>query len=182
MYVHSVKSVVLHQKASQNRLVQFRQNHSRFHKIESFESKQKKDPKNKKPRSPQMRQSRKPRKMGHFLVHRMGTRKSPLSYTNYPSYLNYVEKMCTEFGKLNQFDLNTPLSSIFQEYKGKLIYEDLMHLVKCNLYRLICGSYICPSLSKDEATFSANDFKDIGVKDHVLDPSRAKKIDDQLPL
>ena len=105
-----------------------------------------------------------------------------ISFDGDPSYLNYVEKMCTEFDKLNQLDLNSPLSSIFKEYTGTLIYEDLMHLVKCDRYRLTCGSDICPSLSKDEATFNVNDFKDIGVKDHVLDASRAKKMDDHLPL
>lgn len=37
-------------------------------------------------------------------------------------------------------------------------------------FKILCTlSDICPNLSKDEATVNVNDFKDIGVKGHVLD-------------
>ena len=53
--------------------------------------------------------------------------------------------MCTGFDKIDQIDLNKPLSSAFTDYKGIHIFEDPMHLVKCYRYRLVCGSDICSS-------------------------------------
>lgn len=105
-----------------------------------------------------------------------------ISFDGDPKYLDFVNNMCLEIEKIDKCDLNKPLSSIFTEYKGILIFEDLMHLVKCCRYRLVCGSDICPSLSSDVATFNVDSFRDIGVKDHVLDSSKSKKMDDNLPL
>ena len=105
-----------------------------------------------------------------------------ISFDGDPAYLNYVDNMCTEIENIHECDLNKPLSKVFTKYDGVNIYEDMMHLVKCLRYRLICGSKICPSLSKDEATFDVSDFRAIGVKEHVLDSNKSKKMDDNLPL
>lgn len=90
--------------------------------------------------------------------------------------------MCSENQNLDKLNLHLPLSSLFEDFDGILAYEDMLHLTKFDRYRLICGSYICPSLSKDESTFNVDSFRDVGVKDYVLDPLRAKKMDDNLPL
>lgn len=54
----------------------------------------------------------------------------------------------------------------------------MYHLTKCCRYRLVCGSYICPLLSNDTATFNVEDFKALGIKDYILDKSKTKKMDD----
>ncbi|KAK8887912.1 hypothetical protein M9Y10_038971 [Tritrichomonas musculus] len=104
------------------------------------------------------------------------------SFDGDPGYLCYIEERCLKFIKLYEYDLKKPLSKIFSDTDIYSIYEDLLHLVKCCHYRLVCGSYICPSLSKDEATFNVNDFLDIGGPAYVLDQSRSKKMDDTLPI
>lgn len=74
------------------------------------------------------------------------------------------------------------MSKLITKYKNPSIFEDPLHLVKCNGYRLLCGSKICPSLSKDEATFDKDAFKDLGIKDYILDNSKVEKIDDKLAI
>ena len=105
-----------------------------------------------------------------------------ISFDGDVSYLKYVEEMCNQIDKLEKLDLKCPLSTLFKEYCGPLIFEDLLHLVKCDRYRIVCGSRICPTLSKDEATFCREDFKDLNIKDYILDPSKSKKMDDNLPI
>lgn len=105
-----------------------------------------------------------------------------ISFDGDPSYLHFVENMCEEICIIDKLDLKQPLSKLFQSYKGVLIFEDALHLLKCSRYRLVCGSQICPSLSNDHKTFGIDDLKDIGIKEYLLDPSKSKKMDDNLPL
>lgn len=90
--------------------------------------------------------------------------------------------MCCQITELEKLDLKEPLSNIFDQYKGLLIFEDPLHLVKCSRYRLICGSRICPSLSDNNKTFSVEDFSSIEIKDYLLDNNKSKKMDDELPI
>lgn len=96
--------------------------------------------------------------------------------------IRHVENIVNEIGKLATLNLRNPLSTLFTNYVGILIYEDMYHLVKCCRYRFVCGSRICPSLSKDDCTFGIEDFKLINIKDYVFDGSKSKKMDDNLPL
>lgn len=105
-----------------------------------------------------------------------------LSFDGDQSYLKYVDEMCQEIDEMEEIDLSKPLSSLFTKYNGVSIYEDPLHLVKCDRYRLACGSDICSSLSDDFNTFNVNDLKALGIKDYILDNSKAKKMDDNLPL
>ena len=98
-----------------------------------------------------------------------------ISFDGDPSYLHFVENMCEEICIIDKLDLKQPLSKLFQSYKGVLIFEDALHLLKCSRYRLVCGSQICPSLSNDHKTFGVDDLKDIGIKEYLLDPSKSKK-------
>lgn len=51
--------------------------------------------------------------------------------------------MCNEVDKMVELDLSIkPLSTLFSKYKGVFINEDPLHLVKCDRYRLACGSNI----------------------------------------
>lgn len=51
--------------------------------------------------------------------------------------------MCNEVDKMVELDLSIkPLSTLFSKYKGVFIIEDPLHLVKCDRYRLACGSNI----------------------------------------
>ncbi|KAK8853622.1 hypothetical protein M9Y10_017183 [Tritrichomonas musculus] len=104
------------------------------------------------------------------------------SFDGDPSYLKYVDEMIIEITDIAKLDLKKPLSNLFSKYSGLLIFEDRLHLVKCSRYRLSSGSQICSSLSDDEHTFSVEDFKSIGIKDYLLDNSKAKKMDDALPI
>ena len=95
-----------------------------------------------------------------------------LSFDGDVSYLKYVDEMCNQIDKLEKCHLST----LFKEYYAPLIFEDLLYLVKWDLYRIVCKSIISPTLSKDWATFCKEDFKDLNIKDYVLDPSKSKKM------
>lgn len=99
-----------------------------------------------------------------------------ISFDGDVSYLKYLIDILDEIEDLESLDFHKPLSKLLKKYKGPL------HMVKCNRYRLILGSKICPSLSKDESTFDKDSFKDLGIKDYVLDNSKSKKMDDKLAL
>lgn len=105
-----------------------------------------------------------------------------ISFDGDPSYLYYVQNMCDEICIIDKLDLTMPLSKLFESYKGVLIFEDGLHLLKCSCYRLVCGSKICPSLLNDVQTFGIDDLKDIRIKEYLLDPSKSKKMDNSLPL
>lgn len=91
--------------------------------------------------------------------------------------------MCKEVDKIEELDLSMkPLSTLFSKYKEVFIYEDPLHLVKCDRYRLACGSNICSSHTDDFNTFNVNNLKVLGMKDYTLDNSKAKKMDDKLSL
>ncbi|KAK8892466.1 hypothetical protein M9Y10_029695 [Tritrichomonas musculus] len=53
-----------------------------------------------------------------------------LSFDGDPSYLYYVNNMCSQIGQLTKLNLKLPLSSIFTEYSGILIFQDALRLVK----------------------------------------------------
>ena len=95
-------------------------------------------------------------------------------------WIKYVEIVSNDllFHNLN-FDL--PLSKQFVSCE-LLPFEDLLHLLKCLRYRLVCGSSICPWITQQEATINIESLKSIGIKKYVLDPSQSKKMDDKLPL
>lgn len=105
-----------------------------------------------------------------------------ISFDGDASYFQYVDNMFQHIQKLPRLDLRCPLSGIIKEYVDVLIFEDMFHLVKCCRYRFVCGSDICPSLSSYQETFGLEDFRKIGIKDYILDHSKAKKMDDDLPL
>lgn len=64
-----------------------------------------------------------------------------------------------------------------------LIFEDLLHLVKCFRYRLISGCGICPSVYSDENNFISNEnFQTVGIPPWILDNAKYLKMDDGLPL
>ena len=105
-----------------------------------------------------------------------------ISFDGDTSYLKYVNLMIEEIDIIEELDLKKPLSSLLEKYKGILIFEDMFHLVKCNRFRLSCGSEVCASLSNDEETFGPSDLIEIGIKEYILDSSKTKKMDDNLPL
>lgn len=64
-----------------------------------------------------------------------------------------------------------------------LIFEDLLHLVKCFRYRLCSGCSICPSLYSDENNFiNRENFESVGIPKWILDDAKYLKMDDGLPL
>lgn len=98
------------------------------------------------------------------------------------SYLKYINEMCEEINDLDTLNLKEPLLTIFKKYSGILGFEDMLHLVKCNRYRLVCGSRVCSSMSKDDDSFGPDDLLDIGFNEYLLDSSKQKKMDDNLAL
>ena len=64
-----------------------------------------------------------------------------------------------------------------------LVFEDLLHLIKCFRYRLCCGCGICPSLFTDLNNFiSKENFETVGIPHWLLDNAKYLKMDDGLPL
>lgn len=64
-----------------------------------------------------------------------------------------------------------------------LVFEDLLHLIKCFRYRLCCGCGLCPSLFTDLNNFISKDnFATVGIPPWLLDDSKYLKMDDGLPL
>lgn len=110
-----------------------------------------------------------------FLCRDAGLDAVEVSFDGDPSYLKYINEMCNEIERLPTLDLKSSLSNLFKDYYGILAFEDMYHLTKCCRYRLVCGSYICPLLSNDTATFNVEDFKALGIKDYILDKSKTKK-------
>lgn len=102
-----------------------------------------------------------------------------ISFDGDVSYLKYLIDMLDEIEDFESLDFHKPLSKLLTKYKGPLFFEDPLHLVKCNRYRLICGSKICPSLSRDKSTFDKDSFKELGIKDYVF---KSKKMDDKLAI
>ena len=99
-----------------------------------------------------------------------------------PQWLSYVDSQCQMIDNIDMLNLSLPLSEIFfTDSMEILVFEDVLHLLKCNRYRLVCGSSICPSLSSDIA-FEAKEYEIIGIPQYVLDDSQMKKMDDMLPL
>ena len=62
-----------------------------------------------------------------------------------------------------------------------LIFEDLLHLVKCIRYRMVSGSGICIFPDRDDV-LQKYEFLSIEIPVWVLDNSNARKMDDKLPL
>ena len=79
-----------------------------------------------------------------------------------------------------------PLEELAQLSKevnlGRLIFEDLMHLVKCDRYRKASGALFCPALYSAKATISRSAFEDNGIPQWILNNNRFTKMDDGLPL
>lgn len=98
-----------------------------------------------------------------------------ISFDGDKSYLKYINEMCEEINDLDTLNLKEPLSTIFKKYSGILGFEDMLHLVKCNRYRLVCGSRVCSSMSKDDDSFGPDDLLDIGFNEYLLDSSKQKK-------
>lgn len=110
-----------------------------------------------------------------FRCEDLGLEVMGISFDGDKSYLKYINEMCEEIEDLETLNLKEPLLSLFKKYSGILGYEDLLHFVKCNRYRLVCRSKICSSMSNDDETFDPDDLLDIGIKEHLLDSSKQKK-------
>ena len=63
-----------------------------------------------------------------------------LAFDGDSGYLKYVKAFCE---KINYVDIFSPLPMLFSNLGMPLIFEDLMHLIKCIRYRLVSGSNIC---------------------------------------
>ena len=66
--------------------------------------------------------------------------------------------------------------------RGLLIYEDMLHLVKCDRYRKASGPLICPTLYESKPTISAESFEKNGISKWIIYNCRYTKMDDTLPL
>ena len=85
--------------------------------------------------------------------------------------LKWVKKSMNQKRQISKNHFHPYLRNI----QGILAYEDMMHLVKCNRYHLVCGSKICSSMTNDEEIFDLDDLFDIGFKKYLLNPSKQKK-------
>ena len=64
-----------------------------------------------------------------------------------------------------------------------LIFEDMLHLLKCFRYRLCCGCSLCPSLFSDDNNFiNKENFQSVGIPSWILDEAKYLKMDDGMPL
>ena len=64
-----------------------------------------------------------------------------------------------------------------------LVFEDMLHLLKCFRYRLCSGCGICPSVFSDDNNFiNAQNFEMVGIPSWLTDSAKYLKMDDGLPL
>lgn len=70
----------------------------------------------------------------------------------------------------------------FAENFGRFIYEDMLHLIKCDRYRKSSGACLCPALYNNEATISQKEFVDNGIPPWIMNNKRYSKMDDFLPI
>ena len=99
-----------------------------------------------------------------------------LSFDGDTGYLQLAKEIT---GKIYVPNLHCPLSA--QNVNNRLIFEDLLHLVKCIRYRFVSGSKICPFPFTGQ-TVTVEHFRQVGIVEWVLDSSQARKMDDFLPL
>ena len=51
-----------------------------------------------------------------------------------------------------------------------LIFEDMLHLLKCFRYRLCSGCSLCPSVFSDENNFiNGTNFESVGIQSWLID-------------
>ena len=110
------------------------------------------------------------------VISQSGVELTGLAFDGDSGYLPFVKEMT---GKMLIPDPQRSLSA--QNVESLLMFEDMLHLVKCIRYRFVSGSKICPFPCTME-TVTLEDFKKVGILDWVLDPSQARKMDDFLPL
>ena len=65
---------------------------------------------------------------------------------------------------------------------GRFIYEDLLHLTKCDRYRKVSGASICPTLYEANATINKESFEQSGIPKWITDNNHYTKMDDTLPI
>ena len=99
-----------------------------------------------------------------------------LAFDGDTGYLKFARAISTD---LTCVDFTKTLAQ--QQIGHMLMFEDLLHLVKCIRYRFVCGSTVCPYPQLPEGV-SVADFEQIGIAPWVLDPSQVRKMDDFLPL
>lgn len=64
-----------------------------------------------------------------------------------------------------------------------LVFEDMLHLLKCFRYRLCSGCGICPSVFSDDNNFiNGQNFEMVGIPSWLTDGAKYLKMDDGLPL
>lgn len=64
-----------------------------------------------------------------------------------------------------------------------LIFEDMLHLLKCFRYRLCSGCSLCPSVFSDENNFiNGTNFESVGIPSWLIDNAKYLKMDDGMPL
>lgn len=75
------------------------------------------------------------------------------------------------------------LAFIFsRKNSNRMIFEDPMHLVKCDRYRKVSGAAICPSLYEAKPSIQRKDYIECGIPPWIVDNGRYTKMDDALPL
>lgn len=110
------------------------------------------------------------------VVSACGVEVTGLAFDGDAGYLQFVRQI-TE-----KMSIPDPAKSLAeQNVENMLMFEDVLHLVKCIRYRFVCGSKICPFPFTSD-TVTLEDFRKIGVVEWVLDSSQARKLDDFLPL
>lgn len=65
---------------------------------------------------------------------------------------------------------------------GTYMYEDMLHLVKCDRYRKASGAALCPTLYDASPTITRDSFEEAGIPRWIIDNNKYTKMDDSLPL
>lgn len=97
-------------------------------------------------------------------------------------YLFFVQHLYTL--TLNRPDLQLEIITSISKQTNleRLIFEDLMHIVKYNRYRKVSGAFLCQSLYENNPSISQKSFIGNGIPLWIANNNRFAKMDDNLPL
>lgn len=98
------------------------------------------------------------------------------AFDGYPGWLSrtftFAQDICDKILENPSLTLEEFVHHASQINKGLLIYEDMLHLVKCDRYRKSSGSLICPTLYESKPTISAESFEKNGISKWIINNCR----------
>ena len=115
----------------------------------------------------------------YLICKQLGIEMQGMAFDGDTGWLKYVKYFTNLFHDMD-FTKNL-VECIARDQDVPLPFEDVLHLIKCLRYRIVCGSNICPFPDNDVA-ITSDELLKYDVPAWVLDPSQYKKMDDFLPF